>query len=100
MVPLLTVDNPVWRDAIFYEYYEPMPHAVAAHIGIRTDRWKLIYYPDLDHWELFDLQNDPNEVHNLADIPAHAETLATLQHRLEARIGEQFTTTRAPHLDS
>ncbi|MDG1837650.1 MAG: sulfatase-like hydrolase/transferase [Phycisphaerales bacterium] len=100
MVPLLTVDNPVWRDAIFYEYYEPMPHAVAAHIGIRTDRWKLIYFPDLDHWELFDLQADPNEMHNLAEISAHAETLATMQQRLEARMSEQFTTTRAPHLDS
>ena len=77
-----------------------MPHAVAAHIGIRTDRWKLIYFPDLDHWELFDLQADPNEVHNLAESTTHAETLATLQHRLELRMREPFTATRAPHLDS
>jgi arylsulfatase A-like enzyme len=76
-----------------------MPHAVAAHVGIRTDRWKLMHFPDLDHWELFDLQADPDEVHNLASDPAHAETLATLKNRLESRMREPFTTTRAPYLD-
>ena len=99
MVPLLTGEQPEWRDAVFYEYYEPMPHAVAAHVGIRTDRWKLMHFPDLDHWELFDLQADPDEVHNLASDPAHAETLATLKNRLESRMREPFTTTRAPYLD-
>ena len=33
---------------------------------IRTDRWKLIYYPHLDRVQLFDLKNDPLEQHDLS----------------------------------
>ena len=36
------------------------------HYGIRTQRWKLIhFYNDIDQWELYDLKNDPMEMHNL-----------------------------------
>jgi arylsulfatase A-like enzyme len=31
--------------------------------GIRTDRPKLIHFTgDMDHWELFDLEEDPREL--------------------------------------
>lgn len=33
--------------------------------------------------ELYDLQEDPNEIHNLATDPQHAEVLAELRRRLE-----------------
>ena len=33
----------------------------------RDDRWKLIRYPHINQTQLFDLQHDPDEVHNLAD---------------------------------
>ncbi len=75
-----------------------MPHAVAAHRGIRTDRWKLMYFPDLDSVELYDLQTDPNELHNLAGSPDHQAIVEGLTKRLEHGIGTQFTTTRAPSL--
>ena len=35
-------------------------------------------------YELYDLDADPDEVHNLADDPAHAQTLRQLQDRLKA----------------
>ncbi|YCM42255.1 sulfatase-like hydrolase/transferase [Verrucomicrobiaceae bacterium 227] len=35
---------------------------------------------------LFDLENDPHEVHNLADDPAHADTLATLRGDMQQRL--------------
>ncbi|WP_207589917.1 sulfatase-like hydrolase/transferase [Halomontanus rarus] len=35
--------------------------------SIRTDRWKYIVYPGIDHEQLFDLENDPNELCNLLD---------------------------------
>ena len=43
---------------------------------IRTDRWKLIYYPVGNHFQLFDLDADPHETTDLASDPAHAGTLA------------------------
>ncbi|QDT11112.1 sulfatase-like hydrolase/transferase [Planctomycetes bacterium K23_9] len=49
---------------------------------IRGDRWKLIHYPQIDHWQLFDLANDPNEQNNLADVQRHADIKRELQGRL------------------
>ena len=49
---------------------------------IRTDRWKLIYYPVGNHFQLFDLDADRHEATDLACDPAHAGTLADLKSRL------------------
>ena len=39
---------------------------VKRHYGVRTDRYKLIhFYNDIDEWELYDLQNDKYEMHNI-----------------------------------
>lgn len=55
-----------WRDAIYYHYYMyPGTHSVKRHYGVRTDRYKLIhFYNDIDEWELYDLEKDPNELTN------------------------------------
>lgn len=68
LVPLLNNKTPKdWRQAIYYHYYE-YPHGwheVKRHLGIRTNRYKLIhFYNDIDEWELYDLQKDPHEMHN------------------------------------
>jgi arylsulfatase A-like enzyme len=49
---------------------------------IRTDRWKLIHYPHLGRWQLFDLQEDPGETRDLAGDPQRAEILQELQSML------------------
>ena len=49
---------------------------------IRTHRWKLIYYPVGNRFQLFDLEADPLELKDLADDAAHGETLAELTARL------------------
>lgn len=49
----------------------------------RDDRWKLIRYPQVDVTQLFDLKNDPDELHNLADDPAHAARVTDLIGRLK-----------------
>jgi arylsulfatase A-like enzyme len=41
--------------------------------GIRDERWKLIRYPLLHHTQLFDLDADPDELTNLAELDEHAE---------------------------
>ena len=51
--------------------------------GVRTERWKYIRYKDTDpvQEELFDLQADPLEEHNLAGNSGSADTLAKLRAR-------------------
>ena len=57
-----------WRSAMFYRYYDHgrvnRPHT-PPHYGIRTDRYKLIYFTGTKEWELFDLQSDPLEMKRL-----------------------------------
>ena len=75
-----------WRDAIYYHYYEyPAEHAVRRHYGLRTDRYKLIHFygHDVNTWELFDLQNDPHELHNLYGQPGMEKLQQQLHRRLE-----------------
>lgn len=75
-----------WRDAIYYHYYEyPAEHDVRRHYGIRTDRYKLIHFygHDVNTWELFDLKNDPHELHNLYGQPAMQQVQRQLHRRLE-----------------
>ncbi len=46
--------------------------------AVRDERWKLIRYPLVNKTQLFDLQADPNEVHNLAEQPVHHAKIAEL----------------------
>ena len=73
-----------WRDAIYYHYYEyPGPHNVKRHYGVRTDRYKLIhFYHDVDEWEMYDLQTDPDEMNSIYGSPDYAEVQETLHKRL------------------
>lgn len=75
-----------WRKSMYYQYFEyPKWHNVQPHYGIRTERYKLIhYYFDIDAWELFDLQNDPNELRNLYNEPKCQELIEMLKKELYA----------------
>lgn len=85
LVPLLKGKNPArWRSALYYHYYEyPGIHAVRRHFGVRTDRYKLIrFYGDIDAWELYDLREDPSEMHNIYGQPGTERITAKLKHEL------------------
>jgi arylsulfatase A-like enzyme len=51
---------------------------------IRTDRWKLIEYPQLSKHQLFDLRADPFERHDLSEHPDHAVTRTKLEAQLRS----------------
>tara|TARA_R110002072_G_scaffold273219_4_gene433818 strand:+ start:8053 stop:10380 length:2328 start_codon:yes stop_codon:yes gene_type:complete len=88
LLPLLQGKQPpTWRDAIYYHYQMIEPenrtsHLVARHYGVRTSRYKLIYYYDLAQWEFFDLVSDPHELSNRYQNPAEAQTVVQLKAKL------------------
>jgi arylsulfatase A-like enzyme len=84
LLPLLEGATPTdWRDAIYYQYFEyPGWHAVRRHYGVRTQRFKLIHYYEIDEWELFDLERDPDELHSVYGDPEYAGVVDELKDRL------------------
>lgn len=85
LLPILRGDSLTdWRGSLYYHFYEyPAEHAVKRHYGVRTDRYKLIhFYNDIDAWELYDLQNDPHEMHNIYDDPAMRPLIDSLRTEL------------------
>ena len=83
-LPLLAGQTPKdWRRSMYYRYYHPGHHNVAAHYGVRTDRYKLIYFNKLNQWELYDLQKDPIEMRNVYDDPAYQKIVVQLKKELE-----------------
>jgi len=74
-----------WRKEFFYEH-DFSPPQIPPSEGVRTERWAYIRWvnekPPIE--ELFDLQADPLEGHNLAADPEHASTLTKLRTRADA----------------
>jgi len=56
---------------------------------IRTDRWKLIHYPKIGKFQLFDLSTDPHELIDLAASSNHAAIVADLRAKLDAEEAEK-----------
>lgn len=50
--------------------------------AIRTDRWKYIVYPKVHRQQLFDLDADQDELHDLSQLPERRDTLQSLRARL------------------
>jgi arylsulfatase A-like enzyme len=86
LAPILAGNTPNdWRKEVYYHYYEfPGAHSVRRHFGIRTDRYKLIRFYNIDESELFDLEQDPNELHSVYDDAQYAEIRGNLTKRLAA----------------
>jgi len=93
MIPVLKGETPSdWRKSFYYHYYEHFlvpgragPHNVARHYGVVTDRYKLVYFyePNMNYWELFDLQKDPKELKSVYDDPAYADVQKQLHAELD-----------------
>jgi arylsulfatase A-like enzyme len=73
-----------WRQSMYYHYYEfPQPHHVHPHYGVRTQKYKLIYFYTLKEWELYDLEKDHYELKSVYNDPAYAEVRKELTAELE-----------------
>jgi arylsulfatase A-like enzyme len=77
LAPIIAGKGDRVRDSLFMAYRD-------VQRAVRDDRWKLIRYPKVDRTQLFDLRNDPDEIHNLAADPAHADRIKQLTHKLQA----------------
>ena len=85
-VPQLASNFDEVREAVYYHYYEyPKWHMVQPHYGIRTKRFKLIhFYYSMDEWELYDLDNDPDEMNNLYGQLKYKKLTKLLKKKLKA----------------
>jgi arylsulfatase A-like enzyme len=85
LLPILNGQDPGdWRKVLYYHFYES-GWGVRKHEGIRTERYKLIrYYGEEEFWELFDLNNDPEEMQNLFGSEAYVELTAGLSQQLDS----------------
>jgi arylsulfatase A-like enzyme len=104
LAPVLAGQRPAdWRTSMYYRYYhDPGDHDTRAHYGVRTRTHKLIYFWKKDQWELFDLVNDPYELHNLYAEPGQAQLTATLKAELarlkrEVRDDDQLADEQLPN---
>ena len=82
------------RDAVYYHFYEyPAYHAVKRHYGARTNRYKIAhFYHDINRWELYDLQKDPNEMHNVYNNPEY-EPIRKQMHNVLRELQEKYNDT-------
>ena len=88
---------PDWRRAMYYRYWMQVESSnVPAHYGIRTQRFKLVFYYGLPlgmrgttptwvtkpGWELYDLAQDLYELNNVYSTPEYRATVAELKREL------------------
>ena len=106
-----------WRRATYYRYWMHMAHGHnnPAHFGIRTKKYKLIFFYGVDHkdvhnnkkvigrdgnrffkstpagWEFYDLIEDPHEMNNRYRDPQYQKIILSLKtelKRLRKEIGD------------
>ena len=92
-----------WQTSAYHRYWMHKDefHYAWAHYGLRNQRYKLIYWynaglgepgvmggDEPPEWELFDCEEDPLELFNIADDPEHADIFQIMLHELDAKMAE------------
>ena len=47
-----------------------------------TEQWKLVFYPKINRYQLFDLEADPYEQKNLIKVKGHQARVAVMRQSL------------------
>ena len=72
------------RKYLYYHYYEySKDHTVLPHLGIRGERYKLIYFYTVNEWEFYDLEKDPEEQNNLVNNPSQQDNIMHMKKELK-----------------
>ena len=94
-VQLVRTGDPEWRKSWFYHYNYEQQFPYTPNVrGVRTESWKYIHYPhgdggpDRHMAELYNIEFDPEERHNLIGNPKYANVVKRLQAELERRMQE------------
>lgn len=72
LAPVLRGQRKSIRDSVFLSYRD-------LQRAVRAGSWKLLYYPKIGRTQLFNLESDPDEIHDLSNEPTNT-----------GRIGELF----------
>ena len=80
-LPLLQNKKIAWRDKAFYEYYWEFSYPqTPTTMGVRSGRYKFIFYPGLwDVFEFYDLETDPEEKKNLYRVAEYQPIIKKLR---------------------
>jgi arylsulfatase A-like enzyme len=78
LLPVAREESVIWRDYIHCEH----PHFGQSVQWLTDGKWKYIWRSEDGHEQLFNLEEDPQELHDLADYAEHAELLKSWRERL------------------
>ena len=69
LLPLIRDDFVIWRTDSFIEHSWTLPpqYTIPKHESLRNERFKYIHYTEQMIEELYDLDADPGELHDLVD---------------------------------
>ncbi|QHI69794.1 sulfatase-like hydrolase/transferase [Tichowtungia aerotolerans] len=91
LIPLLKNKgvDPAPRDNIFCAFDADTDRVILrGNACVRTKEHKLIWFSDIDHYELYDVHKDPDEMNNLIAQPEYAPVFKEMKARLKQKLQE------------
>ncbi len=101
LLPLLEGEDTGWRESVLIEFYtheNPRPWLMDMdYRAVRTNRFKLIHWMQHpNERELYDLTEDPYEMHNLAEDPTRQDIVRALEDELSTLVLEAMGLSTRP----